>query len=205
MDSPFDYPAEIVPFIEQVEEVDQEITDQNEIALGEIQMEVRDKMLGVGMWTKELTMRRDGLKELKKEVTARIGILENKMQRLKQWIWKQAKDMEFIKKDEKGEWSGKKIESNQITIGWRKSKGIKENPDHPAHSKIRENFPQLFHFKVKPLGKDGGIALYQLQTAGLIEIESCELSRSTVKQTLENSLPIAGLELENRINPQIKV
>lgn len=200
--SPFDYPQEISHLLDQVEE---DLTDDNEIALGEIQLEVRSKMLGVGMLVKEMSTRREGLKTLKKEVDGRIKTLDSNEKRLKQWIWKQAKDMEIIKKDAKGEWKGEKIQSNQITISWRKSKGVKTHEDNPEFKKLPDNFPELFHFKVKPLSKDGGLALNQLVQAGMLQIESSELSKSSAKEALVNKVGIAGLELEHRINPQIKV
>jgi len=202
MDSLFDYPAEIVPIFQ---EMDEDLTDEKEIGLGELELDSREKMLSVGMFIREMVMRHDGLKSLKKEVDGRMKVLDNNVKRLKQWIWKEARGMEIIKQDGKGEWTGKKIESNQITIGWRKSKAMKELVDTPAYAELPNNFPQLFHFKVKPLSKDGGEALKQLQKAGLLEIESWELSKTTAKAALQKGLPIAGLKIENKINPQIKV
>jgi len=202
--STFDIHDEVLRLRREVEEGGEDMTDQQEIKLGELQVEQRTKMLSTGMWARDIKLHIEKLKQVKKEISERLKVAENTEKRLKDWVFKQAVLAKIVKGDENIGWKGEKVESEQIQISWRRSEQVMEYPQHREHPNLLKNFPHLFRFTVKPANIEGGRELMDLISLGLVEEVSHELSKSTAKKQLQGKIGIAGLGLVKRINPQIK-
>lgn len=188
-----------------VEDNEGEITDEIEIRLSELQLEAEEKILAVSGWYKRLKMEIAGIEMHKKEVEERYRAAKNVLERLRRWIWKGAKLAGVVRGDEKNGWEGDKIENAQLKLSWRRSEGIETDESAHGFEDLHKNFPELFDFSIRVRGRDAGMLLMDMLDAGLLEMRGREIRKSEAAKLLKSgAMPISGISMKKRINPQIK-
>lgn len=192
---------EIEEILQEVELNDGEMTDQQEIALSELEMEQQDKLIGVGCWVKRLDMELAGVKEHKKQVDARIKTLDGLKERLKSWIWKGAQIAGLVTGDEQKGYKGTKFENHMVKVSWRRSKQVIEE-EHKREELIK-TYPRIYDFELRPVTPEGGAMLVDMIEAGLIEVKNVRFSKSRAEEEFKK-MPINGIRIKQKINPQIK-
>lgn len=201
----FDIHDEILALERLVEYNEGEMTDEHEVKLGELTIKEEEKLLSVGAWVKKLEMELAGLELHKKEVTARVSALKNLKERLRQWVWKGARLAGLIRGDEKKGWEGDKIANAQVKISWRRSEAVEESPEAQGFSDVCNKFPHFWDYELK-VTEEGGRILQDLISSGLVEIKGQTFRKSVAAEYYKNknNLPLSGIKLVKRINPQIK-
>jgi len=201
-----DIHADILSILRLVEYNDGEMTDEIELKLSELRLEAREKILSVCGWFKRLDMEIEGVKLHKKEVSERLSALENLKERLRRWIFKGAKLANIVRGDTKNGWEGDKIENAQIRLSWRRSEGVKLDESAHGFTELHKNFPEFFDFKIRVKDREAGLMLMDLIESGMFQIQETDIRKSIAEEHLkkQGALPISGIEIEKRINPQIK-
>ncbi len=201
----FDIHQQLIALMGEIEQADGEMTDQQEIALSELQIEVHEKVLGVAAWFKNLQMEEASAELLYKEVKESLAKNRAMQERLKNWIFKAALASGFITGNSKDGWEGRKMANGQITLSWRRSEGVVEKPDAQGYSDLPNNFPSIFRHTIT-CTEAGGRMLMDMVEAGDVTIKESELSKTMAGELLEKmgGVGISGISIEKRINPTIK-
>lgn len=201
-----DISEDILEFKRLVEYNDDDMSDELEIKLSELQLEAQEKILAVGAWYKNIEMELEGIKLHKKEVDARIKSLKGLRDRLKKWVFKGALMAGIVRGDSQKGWDADKLSNAQLKVSWRRSEGVTQDESAAGYEEMVTSYPDFFDWKIRVLDRAAGLLLMDLTNAGMLEILEKDFRKKEAGEYLKqkDAVPLSGLKLEKRINPQIK-